>query len=73
MTALFLLTGLGALQGALHVVPFSEYLLYFDMHTRQLLQRRSGSVGCAAPDFIRGVHGGAHWAADRGKLGDTPP
>ena len=38
MTALFLLTGLGALQGALHVVPFSEYLLYFDMHTRQLLQ-----------------------------------
>ena len=38
MTALFLLTGLGALQGALHTVPFSEYLLYFDMHTRQLLQ-----------------------------------
>lgn len=38
MTALFLLTGLGALQGALHVAPFSEYLLYFDMHTRQLLQ-----------------------------------
>ena len=29
MTALFLLTGLGALQGALHTVPFSEYLLYF--------------------------------------------
>ena len=38
MTALFLLTGLGALQGALHTVPFSEYLLYFDLHTRQLLQ-----------------------------------
>lgn len=45
MTALFLLTGLGALQGALHTVPFSEYLLYFDMHTRQLLQSTVDLLG----------------------------
>lgn len=45
MTALFLLTGLGALQGALHTVPFSGYLLYFDMHTRQLLQSTVDLLG----------------------------
>ena len=73
MTALFLLTGLGALQGALHAVPFSEYLLYFDMHTRQLLQSVVDLLGALHLDSVRGVHGGAHRAADRGKLRDTPP
>ena len=35
----------GCLQGALHTVPFSEYLLYFDMHTRQLLQSTVDLLG----------------------------
>ena len=55
MTALFLLTGLGALQGALHVVPFSEYLLYFDMHTRQLLQSVVDLLGALQSGAENGV------------------
>lgn len=45
MTALFLLTGLNVLQGALHMVPLAEYLLYFEAHTRQLLQSTVDLLG----------------------------
>ena len=45
MTALFLLTGLNVLQGALHMVPLAEYLLYYESHTRQLLQSTVDLLG----------------------------
>lgn len=42
MTSLYLLTSLEILASGLRLVPISEYLMYYDAHTRQLMQSTIG-------------------------------